>query len=47
MSNTVKKQNMGLNKEFAQHMRKWGKFFTNKIRRNKDKEIIKKEINET
>lgn len=38
------KQNSLLNKEWGKHMRKWGKFFTNKIRRNKDKKIIKDQI---
>ena len=38
------KQNSSLNGEWAGHVRKWGKFFTNKIRRNVDKKIIKKEL---
>lgn len=40
------KQNSFLNGEWVGHARKWGKFFTNKIRRNVDKETIKKDINE-
>ena len=38
------KENSSLNKEWAGHVRKWGKFFTNKIRRNRDKNIIKREL---
>ena len=38
------KQNSFLNGEWAGHVRKWGKFFTNKIRRNIDKKVIKKEL---
>jgi hypothetical protein len=40
------KQNSFLNREWAKHARKWGKFFTAKIRRNVDKRIIKKELSE-
>ena len=38
------KQNAILNGEWAAHMRKWGKFFTAKIRRNVDKKVIRQEI---
>jgi len=40
------KQNSFLNGEWAGHVRWWGKKFTNKIRRMKDKEIITKELKE-
>lgn len=40
------KENSFLNGEWAGHVRKWGKFFTAKARRNVDKKIIKKETNE-
>lgn len=40
------KQNAGLNGEWASHMRRWGKFFTAKLRRTVDKKIIKKEVND-
>jgi hypothetical protein len=38
------KQNSFLNGEWAGHMRHWGKKFTAKIRRMKDKETIIKEL---
>ena len=38
------KQNSFLNGEWAAHARKWGKFFTNKVRRNIDKKVIRTEI---
>ncbi len=38
------KGNSILNGEWAGHVRKWGKFFTAKARRNVDKKIIKNEI---
>ncbi len=40
------KENSFLNGEWAGHVRKWGKKWTAKIRRNVDKKVIKKEINE-
>ena len=40
------KQNSFLNGEWAGHVREWGKKFTNKIRRNVDKKIIKNELKE-
>jgi len=40
------KENSFLNGERAGHVRKWGKFFTAKIRRNVDKKVIKKETDE-
>jgi hypothetical protein len=39
------KENSFLNKEWAGHVRKWGKKLTAKIRRNVDKKVIRKEIN--
>jgi hypothetical protein len=38
------KQNAFLNGEWGAHMRKWGKFFTAKVRRTVDKKIISEEI---
>ena len=38
------KQNALLNGEWAKHMRRWGKFFTAKIRRNVDKKVIREEV---
>ena len=38
------KQNAILNGEWAALMRKWGKFFTAKIRRNVDKKVIREEV---
>ena len=38
------KSNALLNGEWGAHMRKWGKFFTAKVRRNVDKKTIKNEI---
>ncbi len=46
MSNSPKKQNMSINGEWAQHVREWWKKYTSHKRRMRDKEIIKKEINE-
>ena len=43
MRNNPKKQNMGINGEFAKHIRKWWKKFTSGKRRIIDKKIIKKE----
>lgn len=40
------KENSYLNGEWAGHVRKWGKKWTAKIRRNADKKIIRKETNE-
>jgi len=40
------KENSFLNGEWAGHVRKWGKKWTAKIRRNVDKKVIKKETNE-
>ena len=40
------KENSYLNGEWAGHVRKFGKKWTAKIRRNVDKKVIKKEINE-
>lgn len=40
------KQNSFLNGEWAGHVRRWGKKFTNKIRRMRDKETITKELKE-
>jgi len=40
------KENSFLNGEWAGHVRKFGKKWTAKIRRNVDKKIIKKETNE-
>lgn len=40
------KENSYLNGEWAGHVRKFGKKWTAKIRRNVDKAVIKKEINE-
>jgi hypothetical protein len=40
------KENSFLNGEWAGHVRKWGKRFTAKIRRNMDKNIIRKELKE-
>ena len=40
------KQNSLLNGEWAGHVRKWGKRFTAKIRRMKNKETIIKELKE-
>ena len=40
------KQNSFLNGEWAGHVRKWGKKFTSKIRRNVSKELIKNNLNE-
>lgn len=41
------KQNSILNGEWAGHVRKWGKFFTAKIRRNVDKKVIRQELKES
>jgi hypothetical protein len=38
------KANSLLNGEWAGHVRKWGKYFTSKIRRNTNKKIIRNEI---
>ena len=38
------KANSLLNGEWGRHVRKWGKFFTGKIRRNISKKIIKNEL---
>lgn len=38
------KENSVLNGEWAGHVRSWGKRFTAKIRRMRDKEIIRKEL---
>ena len=38
------KQNSFLNGEWAGHVRKWGKFFTAKVRRNVDKRVIRDEL---
>lgn len=38
------KQNSLLNGEWAGHVRKFGKFITNKIRRGVDKKVIKSEL---
>jgi len=40
------KENSYLNGEWAGHVRKWGKKWTAKIRRNVDKRVIRKETNE-
>ena len=40
------KENSHLNGEWAGHVRRIGKKITAKIRRNVDKKIIRKEINE-
>jgi len=40
------KENSYLNGEWAGHVRKWGKKWTAKIRRNVDKKVIRKESNE-
>jgi len=40
------KENSFLNGEWAGHVRKFGKKWTAKIRRNVDKKVIKKETNE-
>ena len=40
------KQNSYLNGEWCAHMRKFGKKWTSKIRRNRDKQTIKKECDE-
>ena len=40
------KQNSILNGEWAKHMRKWGKYFTAKARRNVDKKVIRQELSE-
>jgi len=40
------KENAKINGEWGDHVRKWGKFFTAKLRRNIDKQIIKKEYDE-
>jgi len=37
------KQNAGLNREWAKHVRKWGKKFTASIRRMRSKKIIREE----
>jgi len=38
------KENSFLNGEWAGHVRKWGKKFTAKIRRNVDKKVIREEV---
>jgi hypothetical protein len=38
------KQNAFLNREYAAHMRKWGKFFTAKARRILNKKVIREEV---
>jgi len=38
------KQNSILNREWAGHVRKWGKFFTAKVRRTIDKKVIREEL---
>jgi len=40
------KENSFLNGEWAGHVRKFGKKWTAKIRRNVDKKVIRKESNE-
>jgi len=40
------KENSFLNGEWAGHVRKFGKKWTAKIRRNTDKKVIRKETNE-
>jgi len=40
------KENSFLNGEWAGHVRKWGKKFTAKIRRSRNKKIIRKELKE-
>ena len=40
------KQNSILNGEWAGHVRRWGKFFTAKLRRTVDKKTIRKELSE-
>ena len=40
------KDNSILNGEWAKHVRKWWKKYTAKARRRRDKEIIKKDLNE-
>lgn len=40
------KENSFLNREWAGHVRKFGKKCTAKIRRNVDKQVIKKESDE-
>jgi hypothetical protein len=40
------KENSFLNGEWAGHVRKFGKKWTAKIRRNVDKKVIRKETNE-
>ena len=40
------KENSFLNGEWAGHVRRFGKKWTAKIRRNADKKIIRKETNE-
>ena len=40
------KKNAQLNGEWGGHVRKWGKFFTNKVRRNQQKRIINEHLKE-
>lgn len=41
------KQNAYFNGEYAGHVRKWGKKFTQKARRSFEKELIRKEVSES
>lgn len=41
------KQNSCLNDEWAQHVRRWGKKYTNGQRRANSKEVIRKDLQET
>lgn len=46
MRNNPKKQNSGINGEWAAHVRSWWKKFTSGKRRIIDKQIIKQNLNE-